>query len=149
MEKQINFTAEHQAQLNTLLLEYLLKGTKIKSSFGANLLSVYALLHESSIETLKSIYDNYKSDIDKSAGKQDDWSLTDKEVKELKLKQDIKLLVHLIIGYRKHKEQEDKKRELLRNKKATLEKMKFDILTPDDKIKLLEAEIDILEKDVN
>lgn len=136
---KINFTQDHFAQMQHLLLGMLMSNTTITTKLGGEL-NVVELLHTTTINTLNSIRLNLSKHIENLESK-DEWIADNASQEALDKAKAQKELVNLIIGYKRYMlEREETKR-----KKAALEaklaELKESQKTPEDKIKELEAEL--------
>lgn len=136
---KINFTQDHFAQMQHLLLEMLMSNTTITTKLGGEL-NVVELLHTTTINTLNSIRLSLSKHIENLESK-DEWIADNASQEALDKAKAQKELVNLIIGYKRYMlEREETKR-----KKAALEaklaELKESQKTPEDKIKELEAEL--------
>ena len=140
---KINFTQDHFAQMQHLLLGMLMSNTTITTKLGGEL-NVVELLHTTTINTLNSIRLSLSKHIENLESK-DEWIADNASQEALDKAKAQKGLVNLIIGYKRYMlEREETKR-----KKAALEaklaELKESQKTPEDKIKELEAELAALE----
>lgn len=136
---KINFTQDHFAQMQHLLLGMLMSNTTITTKLGGEL-NVVELLHATTINTLNSIRLSLSKHIENLESK-DEWIADNASQEVLDKAKTQKELVNLIIGYKRYMlEREETKR-----KKAALEaklaELKESQKTPEDKIKELEAEL--------
>lgn len=136
---KINFTQDHFAQMQHLLLGMLMSNTTITTKLGGEL-NVVELLHATTINTLNSIRLSLSKHIENLESK-DEWIADNASQEALDKAKTQKELVNLIIGYKRYMlEREETKR-----KKAALEaklaELKESQKTPEDKIKELEAEL--------
>lgn len=140
---KINFTQEHFARMQTLLMAMLLGNKTVLNKLGQPL-NVVELLHTTSINSLNGMR--------LTLGKQihdledaDEWVATEHTQKKLDDLKASRELVNLIIGYKRHcLELEENK-----NKKAALvekiAQMKEEAKTPEERLKEAEAELASLE----
>lgn len=136
---KINFTQDHFAQMQHLLLGMLMSNTTITTKLGGEL-NVVELLHTTTINTLNSIRLSLSKHIENLESK-DEWIADNASQEALDKAKAQKELVNLIIGYKRYMlEREETKR-----KKAALEaklaELKESQKTPEDKIKELETEL--------
>lgn len=136
---KINFTQDHFAQMQHLLLGMLMSNTTITTKLGGEL-NVVELLHTTTINTLNSIRLSLSKHIENLESK-DEWIADNASQEALDKAKAQKELVNLIIGYKRYMlEREETKR-----KKAALEaklaELKESQKTPEDKIEELEAEL--------
>lgn len=141
--KVVVFTGEHLSELKSVYTELSFSGEVIDGPMGANKLTPYDLLHSASVTSLQGVYTRLKKNIE---GKSDldEWSMTEYQQRQIKMMTNWKQFVHLMIGYRKWQAENifnaNKKREL----SAKLKQLKEDLLTPEEKLRQLQAEIDAL-----
>lgn len=140
---KINFTQEHFAKLQQLLLGMLFTNETINNKLGQPL-NVVELLHTTSINGLNSIRLSLGKQIE-NLENQDEWvqsSVTQTKLDNLKA---AKETVNLIIGYKRAQieaEETARKRIELINKIA---QMKEEAKTPEDRLKEAEAELAALD----
>lgn len=136
---KINFTQDHFAQMQHLLLGTLMSNTTITTKLGGEL-NVVELLHTTTINTLNSIRLSLSKHIENLESK-DEWIADNASQEALDKAKAQKELVNLIIGYKRYMME----REETKRKKAALEaklaELKESQKTPEDKIKELEAEL--------
>lgn len=136
---KINFTQDHFAQMQHLLLGMLMSNTTITTKLGGEL-NVVELLHTTTINTLNSIRLSLSKHIENLESK-DEWIADNASQEALDKAKAQKELVNLIIGYKRYMLE----REETKKKKAALEaklaELKESQKTPEDKIKELEAEL--------
>lgn len=143
---KINFTQEHFARMQTLLMAMLLGNKTVQNRLGQSL-NVAELLHTTSINSLNGMR--------LALGKQihdledaDEWVATEYTQKKLDDLKASRELVNLIIGYKRRQlELEENK-----NKKAALvekiAQMKEEAKTPEERLKEAEAELASLEENI-
>jgi uncharacterized coiled-coil DUF342 family protein len=136
---KINFTAEHQARLQTLALGMLFGGTKVKGLMGTDI-NVYQLINEVTIQTLTTLYGNLKKELEKIQSL-DEWSMTDYQQRRAEELKTIAELVNLTIGYKRHQSQLYQEKAEINELKAQLKQLKESTLSPGDKIAALEKQI--------
>lgn len=140
---KINFTQEHYAKMQELLLGMLMGNHVIQTKFGQPL-NACELLHTTSIEGLNSMRINLKNQI-KRFEEQDEWTqgtVLQQRLNELKTSCE---LVNLVIGYKRfllEAEEVKKKKESLIEK---ITQMKEAAKTPEDRLKEAEEELASLE----
>lgn len=142
---KINFTKEHKAKMEALLLAMLMANRAISTKMG-QLLDVVALLHTTTINTLNDIRINLDSQIAKRE-KTDEWVETDYNQKLLDQLRADRELVNLVIGYKRKKQEladNKAKKEALTSQLAQLEESQK---TPEDKIKELKAQLAEIDGD--
>lgn len=140
---KINFTKEHKARMEALLIAMLMANRTISTKMGQPL-DVTALLHTTTINTLNDIRLGLSNQIEKME-KADEWVESEYNQQKLALLKENKELVNLVIGYKRKKleteQNKAKKAELM----AALNDLKESQKTPEDKIKELQAELDSLD----
>lgn len=133
----IKFTKEHFAKLKELASTALFEGSVIRTKMGSYL-TIYELIHTTSINQLNEIKNGLAKQIEKIENG-DEWTNPDSEKLEgLKTNKE---LVNLIIGWKRYnleKETNARKREEL---SAKLAELKESQKTPEDRIKEMEAEL--------
>ena len=133
----IKFTKEHFAKLKELASTALFEGSVIRTKMGPYL-TIYELIHTTSINQLNEIKNSIAKQIEKIENG-DEWTNPDSEKLEgLKTNKE---LVNLIIGWKRYnleKETNARKREEL---SAKLAELKESQKTPEDRIKEMEAEL--------
>lgn len=136
---KINFTPEHKARLDVLLLAMLFGNLIVKSVLGTEL-TAQTLLNDSTINTLQTLLGNLKRSIE-NLENTDAWSMSAHQEKKLQELKDTKELINLVIGYRKYTEQVASEKQQIRTLKAELATLKASTATPEEKMKALEAKI--------
>lgn len=136
---KINFTQEHYAQMQQLLLRMLISNSTVTTRLGSEL-NVVELLHTTTIGTLNSIRLHLSKYIEDLENK-DEWIADSRSQLALEEAKAKKELVNLIIGYKRllieREETKKKKAEI----EAKLTELRESQKTPEDKIKELEAEL--------
>lgn len=140
-ETKTNFTAEHQSQLEKLFLKLSFKGAVLSGKFGANALTAYDVLQNTSMSTLKSLFTQLKTEVTKAEANEDDWTSSSYEQTQLNLKKDWKDFLHLVIGYKRLQSEKANNRAAVREMKAKLTELKESNKTPEERIKELEESI--------
>lgn len=136
---KINFTQEHFARMQGLLLDMLMSNTTITTRLGGELNAV-ELLHTTTINTLNTIRLSLAKHIENLESK-DEWIADNASQEALDKAKAQKELVNLIIGYKRfmlEREETKRKRAAL---EAKLAELKESQKTPEDKIKELETEL--------
>lgn len=137
------FTASHLSELKEVYTELSFSGEVIDGPMGANKLSPYDILHNSSISSLQNVYIRLKKNIEGKADL-DEWSMSEYQQRQIKMMENWKQFVHLMIGYKKWQAENQsnaaKKRELT----AKYKQLKEDLLTPEEKLLQIQAEIEAL-----
>lgn len=136
---KVNFTKEHEKELKALALIFLFNGTMVKGITGTQY-SVYDLIHTVTIGTLRTLYSNLKSQIEKSE-KMDEWSMDSYQQRLLAANKKLLAMLNLVIGWRMKKEELATIKSDLRSKREELEKLKEATMTPKQQLKAKEAEI--------
>lgn len=136
---KINFTQNHFAQMQRLLLDMLMSNTTVTTKLGGEL-NVVELLHTTTINTLNSIRLSLAKHIENLESK-DEWIADNANQEALDKAKAQKELVNLIIGYKRYMlEMEETKRKRVALE-AKLAELKESQKTPEDKIKELEIEL--------
>ena len=136
---KINFTQNHFAQMQRLLLDMLMSNSTVTTKLGGEL-NVVELLHTTTINTLNSIRLSLAKHIENLESK-DEWIADNANQEDLDKAKAQKELVNLIIGYKRYmleREETKRKRAAL---EAKLAELKESQKTPEDKIKELETEL--------
>lgn len=136
---KINFTQDHFAQMQHLLLGMLMSNTTVTTKLGGEL-NVVELLHTTTINTLNSIRLSLSKHIENLESK-DEWIADNTSQEALDKAKTQKELVNLIIGYKRYmleREETKRKRAAI---EAKLAELKESQKTPEDKIKELETEL--------
>lgn len=136
---KINFTKEHQIELyNKATIALFNK--KVFRGQANGVYTIYDLLHNLTINSLKSMLSVIKKKID-NAEADDEFTMTDSEQAKVAELREEKSLLTLIIGYKRWQEEirENLEKKLELQKK--LDELKESQKTPEDKIKELETEI--------
>ena len=142
---KINFTTDHQTNLEKLFLDLSFSGETLSSKFGADTISPYDALHNVSMSTLKTAHSTLKNEVAKKEADTDDWTSTEYDQRQLSLKKKWIEFLHLMIGYKRSEEEKARNSKELRELKKQLEELKESTLKPEDKIKALEAKIGEME----
>lgn len=140
---KINFTKEHLAKLKDLAIKFLFKGILIKGAINSEL-SVWDILHNTTLNTLSTIYGNLKREVEKISNL-DEWNLTDYQQKKLEVLKEQMEFVNLVIGYKKYQIEIQSDKDKLRELKAKQQELKESTLTPVERLAALEAEIASIE----
>ena len=137
---KINFTATHLSRLSVLAVNYLFSGEAFKGPVG-QILTVYDLIHTTSIDTLVKM----RNELEKSIANKtnvDDW--IDTEYDKLQQLKDKSEFVYLLIGYKRYKLEQTsialEKEKLMQQ----LSELKESQKTPQERIKELEDQINNL-----
>ena len=140
---KINFTKEHYAKMQELLLGMLMGNHEIETKLGTHLNAV-ELLHTVTINTLNSIRINLKNQI-KKLEEQDEWTqgtLHQKKFDEFKKQAE---LVNLVIGYKRWLLEAEEVKKKKNSLKETIDRIKESQKTPEDRLKESEEELASLE----
>ena len=140
---KINFTREHFAKLQQLLLGMLLTNETINNKLGQPL-NVVELLHTTSLQGLNNIRLALAKQIE-NLENQDEWVSSPVSQAKLENLKAAKETVNLIIGYKRFQleaEEVAKKRAELT---AKIAQMKEEAKTPEDRLKEAEAELAALD----
>lgn len=136
---KINFTKEHQIELyNKATVALFNKKTFRGQANGVY--TIFDLLHNLTINSLKSMLTVIKKKID-DAEADDEFTMTEAEQAKVTEMREEKALLTLIIGYKRWQEEVQENREKKLKLQEKLNKLKDSQKTPEDRIKELEAEI--------
>lgn len=137
---KINFTTTHLNKLVSFASDYLFSGEVFKGPVG-QILTVYDLIHTTSIDTLIKMRNELEKLIAKKTNV-DDW--IDTEYDKLQQLKDKSEFVYLLIGYKRYKLEQTsialEKEKLMRQ----LSELKESQKTPQERIKELEDQINNL-----
>lgn len=136
---KINFTKEHQVALYNKATMALFN-QKVFRGQANGVYTIYDLLHNLTINSLKSMLSVIKKKID-NAEADDEFTLTDAEQAKVAEMREEKSLLTLIIGYKRWQEEIRENLEKKRELQKKLDELKDSQKTPEDRIKELEAEI--------
>lgn len=136
---KINFTPEHKARLDVLLLAMLFGNLIIASVLGTTI-TAQSLLNECTMNTLQTLLGNLKRAIE-NLENLDAWSMSSNQQKKLKELKDAQELVNLTIGYRKWMDQVNSEKQQIKALKAELAILKASTATPEEKMKALTDKI--------
>lgn len=139
MATKINFTQEHLAKLKDLATKMLFNGTIIKGLVGSES-NIYDLVHNTTINSLITLNSNLKKEIEKISNL-DEWSMNSYQQSKLETTKETQELVNLLIGYKKDLAQKGEDKAKLSELKAKYKELKESTMTPEDRLKALEAEI--------
>ena len=140
--KKINFTEEHDRRLKELAIDLLFGGTFIKGLAGTEY-SVFDILHAVTINTVTTMYSNLKREIEKIESL-DEWSMTDYQQRKLADTKKMYEFLNLTIGWRKLQDQNAKIAEKAKELQKELKELELNSLSPEDKIKAKQKELDDL-----
>lgn len=141
--KVVIFTGEHLAELKSVFTELSFSGEVIDGPMGANKLSPYDILHNASVTSLQGVYTRLKKNIE-GKSELDEWSMTEYQQRQIKMMENWKQFVHLMIGYKKWQSENQSNATKKRELGSKLKQLKEDLLTPEEKLRQLQAEIDAL-----
>lgn len=136
---KINFTQEHQAELDTLLLDALYNNTVFKGKVGSTV-TVSDLLHTCSPNTLTEMQANLKKEVSK-IDDLDEFTLTDYQIQKQSYLKKQARLVNLVLGYIRNQDQLKAEKARIADLKQTYNKLKEDTKTPEQRLKEMEAEL--------
>jgi len=139
---KINFTEEHYAKLKELAVQALFEGTSFRTKLGPYL-TIYELLHTTSINQLNEIKNDLAKQIEKIEGG-DEWIDPDSE--KLESLKSNKELINLIIGWKRYNLELDENTRKKEELTAKLVELKESTKTPEDRINELEAQLKELEE---
>lgn len=136
---KINFTKEHLASLRELATKMLFNNILIKGTMGTEL-NVFELIHNTTINTLITLLGNVKKAIE-NMNNLDEWSMTPYQQKKLKILEENKEFLNLLIGYKKYRNEVQSDKEKLAQLKVKRAELEEQALTPEAKLKALDEEI--------
>lgn len=139
MATKINFTPEHKAKLDVLLLDMLF-GNLVITSFLGTTITVHSLVNECTMNTLQTLLGNLKKAIE-NLENVDTWNMSTSQERKLKELRNAQELVNLTIGYRKWMDQVNNEKQQIKNLKAELAILKASAATPEEKMKALTDKI--------
>ena len=142
--QKINFTKEHDARLKELSTEMLFDKTVINGKM-VQVYTVFDLIHTTTIGTLRNIYNSLVKSIEKSESA-DEWIATDNDQRVLADFKRKKEFVNLLIGYKRYQNMLDENRSKRAVLEAELARLQDAQKTPEDRIKELQSEIDMLRE---
>lgn len=136
---KINFTKEHLARLQLLVVSAVFSGMRFTAKLGAEY-NVCDLMDTAQISTLEEINGKLKSSITKVEST-DEWSLTNYQQEKLaRLKKEQELL-HLLIGYKKYKAQEKSARDAAKALRQRIKELEEEAKTPQERLEELKASL--------
>lgn len=136
---KINFTQEHQAKLNELILKMLFGNLVLKGLMGAEM-NVHQLVNQTSINSLITMNSNLKKAVESIEGL-DEWSQTPYQQRKLKDTKEMQELVNLLIGYKKFQEQKNSDAQQIKNLKAKMVELEAQTITPAEQLAKIKKEI--------
>lgn len=139
MSGEINFTADHKARLDVLLLKGLHNKTEVSLLSGAKA-NVYDLLHNTTVNTLSKIHRNLKKEIDDIEAL-DEWSLTDYQQRKLSVIKETRELINLLIGFKRSESIREDNRQKIAELKAKAQELKQSAMTPQEQLDAINAQI--------
>lgn len=143
--QKINFTKEHQARLEELILKMLFGNIVVSGLMGITL-NAHQLLNEATINTLTNLYTGLKKSIE-ALEAMDSWSMTPHQEKKLKTMKETQELINLAIGYKKYQTQVATEKQQIKALKAKVKELEAESLTPVERIKALKEEINSMGGD--
>lgn len=141
----MEFTKENYSRMRELLADMLIEGEFFINKLGMPI-NIYELLHTTTIQSLKTIWDNLTNQINKFGSKPEflsDYSNKDYTLQILQKKQE---LVNLIIGYKMYKSKLSDNERLKKELESQLKALEDSVKSPEEKIaeiKNLLASIDV------
>ena len=142
MEMKIKFTKEHFAKLKELAAQALFEGITLRTKLGPYL-TIYELIHTTSINQLNEIKNGLAKQIEKIEGG-DEWIDPDSE--KLESLKSNKELINLIIGWKRYNLELDENTRKKEELTAKLNELKESTKTPEDRIKEIEAQLKELDE---
>lgn len=130
---KINFTKEHEDRLKSLFLELGFSGEVLAGKFNANNYTVWDLLHNCSISSLKGININLKKEV-VALEEQDEWSLNAYQMQKAAKTKKWGEYVNLLIGYKLN----EAENETIRIKERKEKEEKLNLLMSAKKVKQIE-----------
>lgn len=135
----VNFTPEHKKSLEDLAVKRLFDNKVITNAFGSPL-SVSDLIHNETLNSLKSLHRNLKKQLENLEG-DDSWSVTEAQsLKIASLKEDVEFL-NLLIGYKYWKSEEASKERKKANLETEINALKESMKSPEDRLKEMEEKL--------
>jgi hypothetical protein len=141
---KINFTKENLAEMKDKFLDLSFSGIVLQGKLGSNQVTPYDLLHNTSISTLSSLRTQLKNEITKFEENTDEWTTTPYFRSQNEQKKTWERYLYLLIGYKKKQEQDKAKADKLQSLKDELSSLKNDSMSPAEKAKAKQEEIDAL-----
>lgn len=138
---KINFTKEHQDNLEKLFVALSFSAETLSNKFGAGAITPYDALHNTSVNTLKSIHTQLKAEVSKKEESADEWTSSEHDQRQISLKKKWIEFIYLMIGYKRSEEEKARNSKELRELKKQLAELKESTLKPEDKIKAIEDKI--------
>lgn len=135
----INFTKEHEARLMELAGAALFNNWSISGSMGSKL-NIYDLMHNTSLNTLKSLYKSLKNKIE-DIEDTDQWSMTDYQQSKLREAKGQAELINLLIGYTRSESIRETNNQKVKALKAKALEIKESTMTPEQRLEALNKEI--------
>ena len=144
---KINFTTENEARLKVLFVELGFTGETLSGKFGANVYTVWDILHLLTISTLEGLFSNLEKEIEvvKKKGR-NKWLDTTTSTSKVERLEKWYEFVDLVLGYKLYQEELEKKAIKLAKVKQELKAMKEEVKTPAERIAEKEKELEELEK---
>jgi histidyl-tRNA synthetase len=111
---KVNFTPEHQAELDALLLKGLYEGWEFQG-VAATKLNVNDLLNNVTIKTLENLHSGLVTQLDGLKKHETTWNQEETEQRKKSILEKRKQLIFLLIGFKRYQAQvEDEKAETKR-----------------------------------
>jgi hypothetical protein len=142
---KINFTQENLDRLKALFVELGFNGEVLSGKFGANTYTVWEVLHNLTISTLKSINSNLKKEVI-ALEEQDDWTVSQYQLAKAAKTRKWQEFVNLVVGYKLSEQEKAEKQHEIKEKKEALKQIVEENKTPAERIAELQKEIEELEK---
>lgn len=146
MAAKVNFTKEHLSKLKELVIKTVMANKTIQGTVG-QVFTAQDLLFNCTINTLESLHSNLKKQVEKISDASNEWTSSEYEQRKLSALKEQQELVNYCIGYRKFREQQNSERTKLNELKRKQEELKESTMTPEDKLKAIQAEIDSITVD--
>lgn len=143
---KINFNLEHKSKLDTLLLKHLYINTQLTGSVSTKI-NVYQLLHETSLNSLQSLYQVLTKSLDASKNL-DQWSMNDYQQEKQENLRELIELVNLLIGFKRYESTKESNRKKAAEIRDELKKLKEQNKTPEERIKELEDQAKLYEGEI-
>lgn len=131
--ERINFTEENLAQLKDLAVEFLFNRTTFNGPMSTQY-DVTQVIHDTTMSSLKSMFNSIKSAIDKKSNVSR-WTTSTAEQKELKILEDKKEFLDLLMGYKLYQAQEAEVAREAEALRAEIKSLEEDTKTPEEKLK--------------
>lgn len=96
---KINFTQENEARLKVLFVELGFTGEVLSGKFGANAYTVWDMLHNLTVSTLKQLNTSLKKEV-VALEEQDDWTVSQYQLAKAAKTRKWQEFVNLVVGYK-------------------------------------------------